>query len=259
MPLAAPPREPGPADAQAWGTVSDFLSRELFGRWDLVLAYDVGKGLRPLAGPDPVVSINRGFTAPVVIERELAREDLVFLAAQDDDPFARYEALQELAVGHLVGTASGALSAEEQAAGEAAIIGAFRSSIADIALDDAMRGELMMLPSEAYLFEVMANGERLGDPGAIHAAREGLKAAIGTALAGELDALHARTSAVALDDPAGRGARKVKTQALVLLDRALWTFEEREFVPHLRVDLHSAGNDLARRTPVWLVEGPLPS
>jgi aminopeptidase N len=174
----------------------------------------------PLAGPDPVVSINRGFTAPVVIERELAREDLVFLAAQDDDPFARYEALQELAVGHLVGTASGALTAEEQAAGEAAIIGAFRSSIADSALDDAMRGELMMLPSEAYLFEVMANGERLGDPGAIHKAREGLKAAIGTALAGELDALHARTSAVALDDPAGRGARKVKTQALVLIAAA---------------------------------------
>jgi aminopeptidase N len=174
----------------------------------------------PLAGPDPVVSINRSFTAPVVIERELARDDLVFLAAHDDDPFARYEALQELAVGHLVGTASGALSAEEQAAGEAAIIGAFGSSIADSALDDAMRGELMMLPFEAYLFEAMASGERRGDPGAIHAAREQLKAAIGTALAGELEALHARASAVARDDPAGRGARKVKTQALVLIAAA---------------------------------------
>ena len=36
-----------------WGTASDFLSRELFARWDLVIAYDVGKGLRPLAGADP--------------------------------------------------------------------------------------------------------------------------------------------------------------------------------------------------------------
>ncbi|ODS60773.1 MAG: aminopeptidase N, partial [Erythrobacter sp. SCN 68-10] len=110
----------------------------------------------PLAGGDPVLSINRGFTAPVVIERDLSREDLVFLAAHDDDPFARSEALQELAVGHLVGTASGTLSAEAQAAGEAAIIGAFRASLADNALDDAMRGELMVLPSETYLFEVMA-------------------------------------------------------------------------------------------------------
>jgi aminopeptidase N len=178
----------------------------------------------PLAGPDPVVSINRGFTAPVVIERSLAREDLVFLAAQDNDPFARSEALQELAVAHLVGVASGALAAGEQAAGEAAIIGAFRSSLADNALDDAMRGELMMLPSETYLFEAMAGsgatGGRLADPGAIHAAREGLKAAIGTALAGELEALHTRASAIALDDPAGRGARKVKTQGLVFLAAA---------------------------------------
>jgi aminopeptidase N len=174
----------------------------------------------PLAGPDPVVSINRGFTAPVVIERALAREDLVFLAAHDDDPFARSEALQELAVGHLVGTASGALSAEEHAAGAAAIISAFQSSLADNALDDAMRGELLVLPSETYLFEAMATGDRKADPGAIHAAREGLKAAIGTALAGELQALHARASGVALDDPAGRGARKVKTTALALIAAA---------------------------------------
>jgi aminopeptidase N len=174
----------------------------------------------PLAGPDPVLSINRGFTAPVVIERDLAREDLVFLAAHDDDPFARSEALQELAVGHLVSAASGTLSADEQAAGEAAIIGAFRSSLADNVLDDAMRGELLVLPSETYLFEAMATGTRLADPGAIHAAREELKAAIGTALADELGALHARASAVALDDPAGRGARKVKTSALVLLAAA---------------------------------------
>jgi len=174
----------------------------------------------PLSGPDPVVSINRGFTAPVVIERDLVREDLVFLAAHDDDPFARSEALQELAVGHLVGAASGTLSAPDRAAGEAAIITAFRSSLSDQALDDAMRGELMILPSETYLFEAMATGERLADPGAIHAAREGLKAAIGTALSSELQALHQRASAVAQDDPAGRGARKVKTIALGLIAAA---------------------------------------
>ena len=35
-----------------YGTVPDFLAREVFGSWDIVLAYDVGKGLRPLAGTD---------------------------------------------------------------------------------------------------------------------------------------------------------------------------------------------------------------
>ena len=48
VPLGPPEGQP-PA---GWGTVPDFLARELFGRWDIVLAYDVGKGLRPLAGPD---------------------------------------------------------------------------------------------------------------------------------------------------------------------------------------------------------------
>ncbi len=47
VPLSA---SDGPAPA--WGTVPDFLCREVFGRWDVVLAYDVGKGLRPLAGAD---------------------------------------------------------------------------------------------------------------------------------------------------------------------------------------------------------------
>lgn len=174
----------------------------------------------PLAGPDPALSINRGFTAPVVIERTLAREDLVFLAAHDDDPFARYEALQELAIAHLVGTASGALGADDQRAGEAALVGALGAILADGALDDAMRGELMMLPSESYLFEVMATGTRLADPGAIHTARETLKAALGAGLAAELATLHQRASSIAYSDPAGRGARKVKTQALGLIASA---------------------------------------
>ena len=174
----------------------------------------------PLVGPDPVVSINRGFTAPVVIARDLAAQDLVFLAARDDDPFARFEALQELAVSHLVAVAAGTLGADAKAAGEAALIGAMRAILTDSALDDAMRGELMMLPSETYLFEVMATGERKADPGAIHAAREGLKAAIGASLAAELAALHARASAAAYDDPNGRGLRKIKTQALVFIAAA---------------------------------------
>ena len=52
VPVAAPPAD-GKGAADAWGTVPDFLSREMFGRWDVVLGYDVGKGLRPLAGADP--------------------------------------------------------------------------------------------------------------------------------------------------------------------------------------------------------------
>jgi AAA+ superfamily predicted ATPase len=53
VPIAPPVAEGRVDETAAWGTVPDFLARELFGRFDIVLGYDVGKGLRPLAGPDP--------------------------------------------------------------------------------------------------------------------------------------------------------------------------------------------------------------
>lgn len=52
-----------------------------------------------------------------------------------------------------------------------------------------------------------------------------------------------------------QGARLVCTgsrQTLGELDRALWVFEEREFVPHLRVE--GAAVPALARTPIWLVE-----
>jgi DNA polymerase III subunit chi len=48
---------------------------------------------------------------------------------------------------------------------------------------------------------------------------------------------------------------------LVTLDRELWTFAERDFIPHLRVTPTVAAA-AAERTPIWLAEaeppGPLP-
>ncbi len=177
----------------------------------------------------PVLSINRGFSAPVAIDADTSREDLMFLAAHDDDPFARYEALQQLAVQHLLAVTGG----NADPAGAEAIADALRAVIADPALDDLMRGELMALPGEAYLAEQFAQA----DPGAIRIAREGLKAALGEALHADLTALHTRASAVPYSLSAeARGARKVKTQALVLLAAG---------VPELAAQLAAAQFDAA--------------
>lgn len=35
-----------------YGSVGDFLATQIFGRWDLVLGYDLARGLKPLAGND---------------------------------------------------------------------------------------------------------------------------------------------------------------------------------------------------------------
>jgi aminopeptidase N len=161
----------------------------------------------------PILSLNRGFSAPVAIERDVPVGELVFLAARDDDPFARYEAMQGLVVQHLVGLNA----AGSDAVSHADIGGALGAIVADPALDDLMRGELMMLPSVTYLMEQML----IADPGVIHAARELLKARLGAGLQEELVALHARASVVTYGlDAAARGSRKVKTQALVYIAAA---------------------------------------
>ena len=162
----------------------------------------------------PVLSINRGFSAPVAIDADTSAEDLVFLAAHDDDSFARYEAMQQLVVQHLVAAVGGELDAAARESGRAAIRGALSAIIADSALDDLMRGELMILPGEAYLAEQLL----VADPGTIHAERESLKAYLGASLKAQLRELHARASAVPYSLSAeARGARKLKTQALVYL------------------------------------------
>jgi aminopeptidase N len=161
----------------------------------------------------PVLSINRGYSAPVAIDAAQSEADLVFLAAHDDDPFARYEALQSLIVRHLVAVLGG-LDQAAQDAGRQAIGAAMAAVLDDTALDDLMRGELLVLPGEAYLAEQLA----AADPVAIWREREALKAWLGSTLQARFTALHDRASALpyGLDAPS-RGARKVKTQALVYL------------------------------------------
>jgi len=163
---------------------------------------------------DPVLSVNRGFSAPVSIERAIGEDDLVFLAAHDDDPFARYEALQDLAVGHLLGAITGDLDESSLASGRQAIGEAMRRVLGDDRLDDLMRGELLVLPNETYLAEQMAQA----DPGAIHRERQALRRWLGEHLRDDLHQVHARACAMPFSLSAqARGARKVKTLALGLL------------------------------------------
>jgi aminopeptidase N len=159
----------------------------------------------------PVLSINRTFSAPVSIERDVAREDLVFLAAKDDDPFARYEAMQELMTGHLVAAVSGELDTAEREAARADIAQAMGAIVEDEALDDLMRGELLLMPSQTYVAEQML----VADPGRIHDEREALKADLGARLAQPFHALYDRAEKIPFSlNAEAKGARKVKTLVL---------------------------------------------
>src|SRR5687767_14972537 len=45
-------RCPTEADADHYANLPEFLATQVFGAWDVVLHYDLARGLRPLAGPD---------------------------------------------------------------------------------------------------------------------------------------------------------------------------------------------------------------
>ena len=42
----------GDDDESRYGVLAEFLAEQLFGRWSLVLHYDLGRGLRAFAGRD---------------------------------------------------------------------------------------------------------------------------------------------------------------------------------------------------------------
>ena len=156
----------------------------------------------------PVLSINRGFSAPAIVDMERRADELAFLSAHDDDPFARYEAMQQLMVGALTeAVASGALDS-------GAVIAAVRNAATNPALDDAFIAETVRLPSEAYIGDQML----VVDPDAIHAAREQLQAAIGAELEPLWRDLHARSRREGFTLSAeDKGARKLRNVALTYL------------------------------------------
>ncbi len=156
----------------------------------------------------PILSINRGFSAPVVLETNRSQADLAFLSAHDDDPFARYEAMQQLMVNVLVGAVAG------RPVDEQAVIAAVRNTATDPLLDPAFVAEAIRLPSEAYLGDQM---DRV-DPQAIHGAREALQQRIGRDLEALWRDIHARTQANGFSlSPAAKGARKLRNTALAYL------------------------------------------
>jgi aminopeptidase N len=157
----------------------------------------------------PVLSINRGFSAPVIVDTNRSQDDLAFLSAHDDDPFARYEAMQQLMVNVLVATVSG------RVADEAQLIEAVRRTLTDSTLDDAFTADAVTLPSESYLGDQMS----IVDPDAIHAAREKLRRKVGQRLDAEWRAAHARTAANGFSlSGAAKGARRLRNVALAYVN-----------------------------------------
>ncbi len=117
----------------------------------------------------PILSINRGFSAPIILKSSRTAEELAFLSSHDDDPFARFEAMQQLVTDYLIAQISGAPADRD------IILQAIGAVLADENIDRAFLAELILLPSEAFLGDQMSEV----DPQIIHDARAKLRGKIG--------------------------------------------------------------------------------
>jgi aminopeptidase N len=171
----------------------------------VMLDKDEDEALFETGGAGVVLSINRGFSAPVIVETERAAADLAFLSAHDDDPFARYEAMQQLMLDTLL-AAIGSGGADH-----GPVIDAVRRTLEDETLDPAFTADAVLPPSESFIGDQMA----VVDPDTIRAARDSLRAELGRALEPQWRAAYASTAANRFEHSrAAKGARRLKTVAL---------------------------------------------
>jgi len=163
----------------------------------------------------PVPSLLRGFSAPVIVEREASPEERAFLLAHDSDAFTRWEA------GRALGRDVLMAMVRAGAAPGPAYLDALARMAGDDRLDPAFRALALRLPSEDDLAQGLAEAGATPDPAAIHEAREALLAAIARHLAPVLPVLCEAMAVPGPYTPEARaaGRRALRLAALGLLSR----------------------------------------
>jgi aminopeptidase N len=163
----------------------------------------------------PALSTNRGFSAPIKLTANLTADDLRLMAARDADPFNRWQAVQTLATGLLVGNVARLRAGGEPDVDEG-LLDALAAILADENLEPAFIAEALVPPSESDIAREIG---RDVDPDAIFHARTALRALIGLHLNAPLSATYRRLaeSGPYSPDAAGAGRRSLKNVCLDLL------------------------------------------
>ena len=145
-----------------------------------VLVLDGASGRYHFVGLDaePVPSLLRGFSAPVLLDAGLDDGALLTLLAHDGDAFNRWEAGQQLALRRLLAAVrgDGALVLDTE------YVEAMRRLLRDPVLDAAFKELALTLPSETYISEQIGHDI---DPQRVHAVRESMRAQLAHALHGD--------------------------------------------------------------------------
>ncbi len=165
---------------------------------------------------EPVPSLLRDFSAPVVLEFDYTEAQLAFLMAHDSDPFNRWEAGQRLATRRLLALTKAINTGSGDAElSDAELTHTFRTMLNDDALDPAYRELALTLPSETMIAEQL----EVVTPQAIHAARQTLRHTMAAAMRADWLAVYAtnQTPGDYSPDPLSAGKRALKNCALSYL------------------------------------------
>jgi len=163
---------------------------------------------------EPVPSLLRGFSAPVVLDCHYTDAQLLTLLAFDPDPFNRWEAAQRLALRRaLMAIQSGgdvpSLPLDD------AYLDAMRDVLRHPTLDAAFKELVLTLPSESYVAEQLDEV----DPQRVHAVREAMRAQLAQALQADwawaFDAN--KDNGAYRPDPVSTGRRALAGMALTML------------------------------------------
>ncbi|CRX39122.1 aminopeptidase N [Estrella lausannensis] len=119
-------------------------------------------------------SVNRHFSAPIILERELRKEERLFLMQHDIDSFNRWDAAYELYAGCLLEMVED-LKKNKPLIVDKHLLEGIQKALDDHQLDPAFLALMLSLPGEGEIGE----RQRVIDIEEIHAAREFLKREIG--------------------------------------------------------------------------------
>ncbi|OCP00435.1 MULTISPECIES: aminopeptidase N [unclassified Ensifer] len=166
----------------------------------------------------PVPSFNRGFSAPINLHIEQSADDLALIAHHESDLFARWQALNAIALTNLVEATANVRAGKPVTCDQALVDGLIRAA-ADASLEPAFRSQALALPSESDIAREIGTNN---DPDAIHAARQQILTAVAAAgrstfsrLADELISASAFSP-----DAASAGRRALRNSALTYLVQA---------------------------------------
>jgi aminopeptidase N len=163
----------------------------------------------------PVLSINRGFSAPIRLVTDLDTSDLAFLAAHDNDAFNRWQALQTVSTRLLIDNVA-ALRAGKTLRSDDKLIAAMAAVLNDTKLEPAFIALMLAAPGEGDIAREI--GKDI-DPDAIFRARKTLRADIGDKLGPALAAAYDRLAIKGPYSPEAKdaGKRALRNVALDLL------------------------------------------